>query len=426
MSPLVPQPDGSFVDPEAGVSYLHKPIGVGLSGPPPSSNGTAPLARRLADARVDLLDHLDGNTLEREWLPHSDRMLARGARHHVAAPLKSGKSLGFLAHAVDMVIANARVVILDRENGADEYARRLRDILADRPEAARDAIRERLAYYAWPAIKLADGQQLAAVLDGTDIVILDSTRTFLSALSLDENASDDFATFATAIVEPLFRVGIATVQLDNTGHDNTSRARGSSSKGDLADVLYSLKTAAPFDEQRRGRLRLVRAHSRFGDVAPSFTMELGAGHFGTFTTEESDGAAGFRPTALMSRVAAVIDETPGLSRNAIRQSVKGKNDVIDLAIERLAAEGNVQIKREGQTNRHYLERPFDASESHRAPPSPNRAPGSVHDTGPTEPLPVGGARGTGMGPAQPNDDKDAGPGQQAVVDTDEVVWDFGA
>ena len=90
---------------------------------------------------------------ERAWLPHSEQMLARGGRHHVAAPLKSGKSLGFLAHAVDMAIAGARVVILDRENGADEYARRLRDILADRPAGARDAIRDRLAYYAWPAIK---------------------------------------------------------------------------------------------------------------------------------------------------------------------------------------------------------------------------------------------------------------------------------
>jgi hypothetical protein len=430
MTPLVEQPDGSYDEFDANgqrvASYLDRPIGVGLSGPPPSSNGAAaPLAQRLADARVDLLAHIDGSVPERAWLPQSERMLARGGRHHVAAPLKSGKSIGFLAHAVDMVTADARVVILDRENGADEYARRLRDILADRPAAARDAVRDRLAYYAWPAVKLTDGQQLAGALDGPDVVIIDSTRTFLSALSLDENASDDFATFATAIVEPLFRAGIATVQLDNTGHGDTNRARGSSSKGDLADVLYTLKTVAAFDEQRRGRLRLVRSHSRFGDVAPAFTMELGAGHFGAFAAEHADGATTFRPTELMRRVVALLKAEPGLSKRAIRQAVKGtKNDAKDLALELLIAEGHVRIERDGQAIHHYIDKPFHEPDNPPCLTVPQPCPGTDRDTVPSVPLPVGGGTRHGHGTAQSKDSQRAGHGHESPEQDVEIVWDL--
>jgi hypothetical protein len=391
-----------------------------------ASNGAAPgtastLEQRLAEARVDLLAHIEGDVPERAWLPRSDRMLARGARHHVAAPLKSGKSLGFLAHAVDMVTADARVVVLDRENGADEYARRLRDILSDRPESARDAIRDRLAYYAWPAIKLSDGQQLAEAIGTPDVVILDSTRTFLSALALDENASDDFAKFAAAIVDPLFRAGIATVQLDNTGHGDSGRARGSSSKGDLADVTYTLKTTSAFDHQRRGRLRLVRAHSRFGDVAPAFTMELGAGHFGRFEPEQSDAVAGFRPTELMRRVAAVLVEQPGLSKRAIRQAVRGtKNDAKDLALELLVTEGYVRVEQDGPAVRHYIDRPFDDPENAPCPTVPQPCPGTDRDTVPAVPHPLRGARGTGTAPPRPENGQRAGHGHDAIV------WDLTA
>jgi len=360
------------------------------------------LGQRLTDSRVDLLAHIDGDIPERAWLPCSTNMLARGGRHHVAAPLKSGKSLAFLAHTVDMLIAGATVAILDRENGADEYARRTRDILANRPANARDAIRARLTYHAWPTLKLTDGPGLADAFRGIDLVILDSTRTFLSSLALDENTSDDFAKFATAIVEPLFRAGIATVQLDNTGHGDKTRARGSSTKGDLADVLYNLKTTAPFDERRAGRVRLVRAHSRFGDVGPAFTMSLGAGTFGTFTVEDQDGhddsAEAFRPTHLMERVSRAIEAEPGISKRTIRTTVKGKNEWKDAALDLLIAENYVRAETDGQAIRHHPIRAFREDEdTDRAPvplACPNRAPGTGEVDRAPVPLPI---RGTERG-----------------------------
>lgn len=363
------------------------------------------LPERLAASRIDLVGFIEDGVPDREWLPCSDKMLARGGRHHVAAPLKSGKSLAFLAHSVDMAAAGATVVILDRENGAQEYARRLRDVLDARAAAARDAVRERLHYYAWPALTLDDGAELPDALGapGIDLVVIDSTRTFLSQLQLDEDRSDDFARFASAIIEPLFRAGVATLQLDNAGHAEPKRARGSSSKGDLADVLYSLKTTAPFDRDRAGKVRLTRTHSRFGDVAPAFVMDLGAGNFGAFARDEdttNDATGTFRPTGQMERVSLAIEETPGLGTRALREHVGGKAGIVDLAIELLIAEQYVRVERDGQAHRHHSQRPYrETTDPHRVPVSPP-CPERVPDTGANHRVPVSppiGGTDTGHG-----------------------------
>ena len=46
--------------------------------------------------------------------------------------------------------------MLDRENGADEFARRLESVLDARgaDDAFREAVRDRLRYYAWPTLSL--------------------------------------------------------------------------------------------------------------------------------------------------------------------------------------------------------------------------------------------------------------------------------
>lgn len=396
----------------------------------PSANGQAQagtLRQRLDDARIDLIAYIDCGIPERAWLPSSECMLARGKRHHVAAPLKSGKSLGFLAHAVDMTIAGARVVILDRENGADEYGRRLRDILADRPSNAPRAIRARLAYYPWPALKLTDGQQLGEALHTPDIVIIDSTRTFLSGFDLDEDSSDDFAKFAAAIVEPLFRAGIATLQLDNSGHGDNKRARGTSSKGDLADVVFNVKTTAAFDHRRRGSLRLTRQHSRLGEVAPAFTMELGGGHFGRFVAEEAvPSESGFRPTHLMEKISRALEDTSeGLSTNGIQTAIgAGKNREAEnarrLALELLIDERYITVA-PGPRNAkiHRSLRPFRETDDDRPRTAPAPPPGTVQPTVPLSPPPYGG-QGTEDSPAGPGDRPQPLNGLTADCEADDV------
>lgn len=76
----------------------------------PAPADAATLAQRLADARVDLLAHIDGNTPERAWLPRSERMLARGGRHHGRGPAKVREVTRLSRARRRHVIADARVV----------------------------------------------------------------------------------------------------------------------------------------------------------------------------------------------------------------------------------------------------------------------------------------------------------------------------
>ena len=84
--------------------------------------------KRVADRRVNLVQRIKAGIEPVDYLPASEGMLIRGKRHLIPGPKKSGKSIATLVHCVAMVLAGARVVIFDRENGANEYARRLNDI----------------------------------------------------------------------------------------------------------------------------------------------------------------------------------------------------------------------------------------------------------------------------------------------------------
>lgn len=261
----------------------------------PSSNGAGrqhgdDLATRLEASRVDLVARASEVPQEPEYVPAMHGMLPVGARVECAAPAKAGKSLAWLVASVDIVLGGGRVVVLDRENGADEYARRLADIMAARhiqPDERR-ALSERLQYHAWPTLTLADGPNLAGALGRADLVIFDSSRKHLSALRLEENKSDDFSRFSDSLLDPLARAGIACVVLDNTGWDEQGRPRGSSSKVDLVDIVFILEQVLPFDRKRRGRIRLRRTHARLGSIGDAWHMDIGGGTYSSWTGEDRD------------------------------------------------------------------------------------------------------------------------------------------
>ncbi len=238
---------------------------------------------RFRSRRVDLFERLEQGIAPLDFLPASERMLVRGKRHLLPAPKKTGKSLGMLVHWVDMMLAGARVTILDRENGADLYAARLGTIADSRglDETQRALVRSGLVYYEFPKIRDYDKADLAEELADADLVVFDSQRRFLSDLGLEENDSDDYAEFAAATIDVLFEAGIATMILDNTGHQENGRARGSSAKEDLNEICFTLEAVEPYSERRAGRirLRLEPGRSRFGNEG-TWDMVIGAGVFG--------------------------------------------------------------------------------------------------------------------------------------------------
>jgi hypothetical protein len=321
-----------------------------------------PVAKALEPARVDLVELIRNGIPERQYLPGA-RFLIAGKRYLFPAPAGDGKSLAGLVIAVDVVEAGGTVVIFDVENGSDEYSRRLADVLEARDDAEGTLARacsERLHYYAYPVLRMDwQPEEWAAAIAGANLVIFDSSRLVLSSAGLAEDKSDDYAIFANALLIPLSRAGVTTVVLDNTGHEDQDRARGSKAKDDLNEVRYVVKVGKPFDRERRGHVRLVRGRTRFAELPGELHVPLGGGTYGPVVeAEPSSESTGFRPTVLMERASRQIEEQPGLSKNAIEVAVGGKAEYLRLALELLVNEGYVRVAREGQAVRHYSVRHF--------------------------------------------------------------------
>ena len=84
---------------------------------------------RVEARRVDLVALVKKGIPPRSYHAHSEGMLIRGKRHMWHGATGDGKSLVCLVHSVRMALAGERIVVLDRENGADEYADRLAQIM---------------------------------------------------------------------------------------------------------------------------------------------------------------------------------------------------------------------------------------------------------------------------------------------------------
>ncbi|MEK6272455.1 MAG: AAA family ATPase [Actinomycetota bacterium] len=318
-------------------------------------------AAALAASRVDLVEVIRDGIPERQYVPGCEGWLIAGKRYLIPAPAGTGKSLLGLVAAVGVVEAGGTVSILDVENGADEYARRLEDVLKARDadgELAR-ACSERLRYYAWPALRVTwSPEDWAAPFDGVDLAVFDSSRLVLSTAGLAEDSNDDYAMFVNALLVPLARAGSSTMTLDNTGHEERDRARGASAKADLNEVVYVVKRGEEFDRDQHGHLRLVRKRTRFSELPAELKVPLGGGVYGPPVVAEPDDDGGdFRPTYLMERLSQTIEDSPGSTTTELRR-VKGKSDALDEALRLLIRERHVEVKPDGQAHRHHSLRPY--------------------------------------------------------------------
>jgi hypothetical protein len=300
----------------------------------------------LDEYRVDLFELVERGIPEPRYVPGCYGFVRAGKRHLIPAPAGTGKSLAWLRIAVGIVKAGGTVAILDVENGADEYARRLECIQNACGQLAPDE-RQRLRYYEWPRISLkwAAEQWVAAVGDA-DLVIFDSSRLALSQVGLDENSSDHYAEFADALLLPLAKAGIATVMLDNTGHEQ-NRARGTKAKEDLNEVVFEMSARGTVDIATTGTLTFKLSRTRFSGLHRKLEMQIGGGVYEMPQPVEDsyDDQGNWRPTIYMTRVAdALAGSTQPLTSNEIVESVGGKRTVILKAIACLGREGYIHSR----------------------------------------------------------------------------------
>lgn len=366
----------------------------------------------LERSRVDVIGMIRDGIPAREYLPGIEGLLPRAKRVHIAAAAKSGKSISLaVVTALDIVAAGGTVVVLDRENGTDEYARRLGAVLEARgaDDASREIVSERLLYHAWSVLSLSWGADpaYAAAFEGADVVIFDSTRSHTAPLCLAEDASDDWAAFTSAFIDPLMRAGIGTVLIDNTGHESKGRPRGTSAKTDLCDLAFTAETVKPFGLTVAGIVELRCIASRIGEitVGDTWRMELGDGHYGSWKpgapTERPDKGirAALTSAATMEKVSRAVEQKEGLSKREIRGAVTGNNAEIEKALAQLVSEGYIDADRESRAHSYRSIRPYrESADGPTVPnvprPCPDRAQGADERTVPPCPTLKGGT-GTG-------------------------------
>ena len=282
---------------------------------------------RVLGTERDLMDIIENGIPPVEYLPGADGILIRGTRNQIAAFQKTGKSIGTLVLCFDMAMAGCRIAILDRENGTRTFADRLSAIIDARGSSAKEKQRwrENVRYLEFPQLRATDADDLVgwAMAKRLDLVVFDSQRMFLTDLRLSESNPDDYSKFMDIAIDPLFRAGIATLILDNTGFGDQTRSRSSSAKGDLNEVLFAMEGLGDdpsLKKQGRLRLWLEPGRSRYGHTG-EWTLDIGGGVFGCWTSIEEGSdtkRAAFTETVL--RVLAAVPD--GLSQRSLFTAVR--------------------------------------------------------------------------------------------------------
>lgn len=306
---------------------------------------------------VDLIRLIRDGIPEPEYVPGCDGWLRAGKRYLMPAPAGTGKSLLMLVVAIGVADNGGTVVIIDVENGADEYARRLECILAanDHDGSLAELCQQRITYYEWPKLSLEwDPETWVASLNGADLVIFDSSRFALSSVGLAEDKSDDYAEFATALIMPLSQAGITTVILDNTGHVDQARARGTKAKDDLNEVVYALSAVGKPDIDTTAILKMTLTRQRFGGLHRHLQARIGGGIYEQpAAVEQSYTPEGkIRRTWYMEQVSRAVEASPGASYNGIQDVVKRNKDYVRGATNTLIAEGYIRVQ-PGPGNSQY-------------------------------------------------------------------------
>jgi len=170
-----------------------------------------------------------------EWLVPD--FIEEGTLNAIYSAPGVGKSLLALEVAVEVVRSGRTVVYIDQENRIHDTVERLTSF-GVRPEEL-----DRLLLYSFPALPPLDtkdgGTHLGAIAEAADcsLIVLDTLSRMVEG---GENESDTYLSLYRNTLAPLKGKGIATLRLDHSGKNESSRQRGSSSKEGDIDVLFHL------------------------------------------------------------------------------------------------------------------------------------------------------------------------------------------
>jgi AAA domain len=343
----------------------------------------APAPPATSWARLDVDAVLAGQQTDPEptMLARTDglALVYAGKVHAFQGESESGKTWVALALCAERLEHGERVLFLDFEDGPQSIIGRML-ALGTAPESIREHF-----HYVRPDEPLNDQgrRDLDVAADGVTLAVIDGVTEALTLHGLDLASNVDVAKWLELLPRRLSRKGTAVVTLDHVVKDKDARGRyaiGAQHKLAGVDCAYGVAVIRAFGRGRDGRLKIIVQKDRPGHVrgfaheGKAAEVSLHSRNDGTVTVTVGppEGAAGgtFLPTTLMERVSRAVEAEPGLTKRAIRSTVKGRNNVKDLALELLITEGFVSEQQDGaQAVRHHSIRPFrqDAESTEQAP-----------------------------------------------------------
>jgi hypothetical protein len=299
----------------------------------------------------DAQDTRDGKDIVRDPVPGTGELMFRGTLHHFFGERESGKSTAVIAAGLSAAVHGEKVLYLDRENGAALTKGKVADALEanDWPDVLEDG---RFVGRHYPEMRAGwQGAAFAEAIAGLGFtgVIYDSVREVAAQLGADTDSETDYSRLLNLLVTPLLQRDLWAVLLDNVGHVEKGRPKGSASKLDAAPMGYLVEKVEPFSPVLQGRIRLTCMRSRFGDTGREWSMAVGDGAFAVpaALTESPDAQrarhARDAENTFRAAVVAVLREAHPLGRDLLiaaarKKGAKGRNEKLRNRLAAMAAD----------------------------------------------------------------------------------------
>ncbi len=328
--------------------------------PPPDHLAAAVPVFRRSWKPVDFTDVLEGS-----WRPAEPTVGARadgvglfypGKVHTVSSESEGGKTWLVLAAVLHELRAGKSVVYVDFEDDEGGIVGRLLTLQADRLDLAARF------HYLRPQDPLGGGthsDDLTALLCDVrpTLAVVDGVTEAMTLHGLDTNSNADAAKFGRMLPRRLADTGAASVSLDHVTKSIEGRGRyslGAVHKLNALDgAAYVLENRDSFGVGITGRSTIRIAKDRPGQLRRhAVTSNTGLHWFADLVMTSHneafaeiaieapvDSTEGFRPTVLMGRIMAVIEERGPSSKRMIRSATTGKTATKDAALDQLIFDG---------------------------------------------------------------------------------------
>jgi hypothetical protein len=305
-------------------------VAAGATSPPLGDDTSVGRIRRVLFE--DTESTRDGGATVREPVPGTGGLFWRGVAHSLFGDRGEGKSVVTVTATVAAAAAGEHVLYLDRENGRSLLRSLVVGVLEaheDWPDVLASGAWMGRHYPAFDAMWEPADYAEAIAGHGYTGVVYDSVREVISELGGDPNAEADYSTLQRVLVTPLLRRGVWVVLLDNVGHVEKGRPKGSGAKLDAVPIAYQVHTAQEFGPTTEGAVEVKCTRSRYGDVGREWGVRVGGGRFDVPEPREESPdqraarEVGQRREHFIADVRAELTKDAPLGRKELLKRVKG-------------------------------------------------------------------------------------------------------